>query len=179
METDLNVMDKKWKVILVPHRREKFVGEILSRLDLECYIPLIRKTKKYQRKIKFFDIPLISNYVFVKITTAEEIKILQTPNVQGFLTFGKRKATVPENEINILRRICNEGVNVDFGNETHVEVGQEVEIVSGNLTGIKGKIIQNCGPKQVLIELTSIGLSLRIHINNQKLNYLNRTFQVA
>ena len=143
METELNVMDKKWKVILVPHRREKFVGELLSRLDLECYIPLIRKTKKYQRKIKFFDIPLISNYVFVKITSAEEIKILQTPNVQGFLTFGKRKATVPENEINILRRICNEGVNVDFGNGTHVEVGQEVEIVSGNLTGIKGKIIQN------------------------------------
>jgi hypothetical protein len=60
METELNVMDKKWKVILVPHRREKFVGELLSRLDLECYIPLIRKTKKYQRKIKFFDIPLIS-----------------------------------------------------------------------------------------------------------------------
>ena len=58
-------------------------------------------------------------------------------------------------------------------------MGQEVEIVSGNLTGIKGKIIQNCGPKQVLIELTSIGLSLRIHINNQQLNYLNRTFQVA
>jgi hypothetical protein len=28
------------------------------------------------------------------------------------------------NEINILRRICNEGVNVDFGNGTHVEVGQ-------------------------------------------------------
>ncbi|MEL6989113.1 MAG: hypothetical protein AAGK97_14970, partial [Bacteroidota bacterium] len=102
------------------------------------------------------------------------VKVLQTQHVFDFLKIGKEISPIPENEINILKKVVGEFKDdINLTSETMV-AGEPVEIVSGNLTGLKGKYLKSNGKKNFLIELENIGYNLIMEVESSLLRRLSR-----
>lgn len=156
---------KKWFAIYTKYKCEKFVCTNLRSKQIDCYVPLLKSVKQYTRKIKTFEAPLINCYVFVYITKDQYVKVLETEYVMTFIKQRKHLISIPNHEIDLLKTIVGEfQENLSITDITYVN-GQEVEIIGGSLTGLKGILLSQKNKNQFVIELKNIGIQLQIEIN--------------
>ena len=158
-----------WHAVYTRYKCEKQVVRSLKSRGISAYVPLREKVRKYGARRRVSHIPLIHCYVFVQIEPHERRKVLQAPNVQGFTGNSRRPVPIPEKEIDWLKRITGEKNELEITEETYSK-GAEVEIVSGPLSGIRGRLTGTNGKKQFLVELTTIGYKLRMAIDKGILN---------
>lgn len=163
-ENHIDPKVKKWFAIYTKYKTEKYIVDKLTKKGIKAYVPLLSYTKRYTRKIKHFKTPLINCYVFVYITIDEYVKVLETEYVRGFLRINNSLISIPQKEINILQKIVGENECVHAEPSSFIE-GQEVEVIRGNLTGIKGKLISIEGKHEFLVDLNSLSYQFRIHID--------------
>lgn len=165
---DINQLDDKefrWFAVYTKFKCEKFVANQLSKKGIEAYVPTIHKTKKYQRKVKHYEVPLINCYVFVKIVKASYVPTLETEFVMKFLKNGKDLLSIPESEMEILKRVVGDAsASIPCGQFDWENV-DDVEVMEGYLAGMKGKIVSRAGKHSFVIELETIGYQLRINID--------------
>ena len=116
------------------------------------------------KSIKTFDIPLFSCYIFVKIRKSEYVPVLETEHVVHFVRFAKNLIAIPEAEINLVKQVIGEGLEVDV-TETRFVTGDTVEIAAGNLVGLRGKLLGQQGKQSFIVELNHLGYSLNICVD--------------
>lgn len=172
-ENHLDTNEARWFAVYTSYKREKIVHAMLNQKGIHSYLPLQKVTRRYTRKIKTLELPLISCYLFVKITKSEYVPVLETDHVLKFIRFSKNLIAIPEEEINTLKKVVGEGIEIEVEPLSYKK-GDEVEIVAGNLTGMRGKLVSVEGKKRVLIDLEHLGYSLRIAIDSKLLKKLQR-----
>ena len=161
-----NHLDKnisKWFAIYTGYKREKIVAKDLTRKGIENYLPLTKVLRQWERKKRTVELPLLNCYVFVKITKSDYIRVLETENVVKFVHFSKNLISIPEKEMEIMKRIVGEGISIETKEISYVE-GDKVEIANGNLAGLQGILIQKQGNNNFVIELNKIGYAFQMHI---------------
>jgi len=170
----LDSTEPRWFAIYTRFKCEKCVAEHLKEKGIQVYLPLQTVKRQYTRKVKTHHLPLISCYVFVKITRKEYVSVLETDNVVSFVQFRNRLVAIPEAEITILRRVAMESealMDIQQGVEDFA-IGDQVEIIAGSLTGLKGRLVSHAGNKCVIIELEQLGYTLRLKIGPEMLHKL-------
>ncbi len=170
IENHLSETSPRWFAIYTKFRSEKEVARRLGRKDIECYVPINRVVREYTRKRKIVELPLINCYAFVRITKDEYVPVLETEYVLRFIHFSRNLISIPDSEIDLLKRICQE-VNDIQTEEVPFVKGLPVEIIGGNLTGVRGKLVSDLG-KNFLIELEHIGIGLRVEVEPKLLKPL-------
>ena len=75
-ENHLDTSEARWFAVYARYKREKVVAQRLQEKGIECYLPLQRLTRYYTRKVKQVELPLISGYLFTKITKKEYVPVL-------------------------------------------------------------------------------------------------------
>ncbi len=153
-----------WYAIHTKYKCEKYVVKDLLAKDIQAYTPVLSVTKQYTRKRVTREIPLINCYVFVYTNKKQFVKVLQTEYVFSFLKIGNELAEVKQEEIDILKRITGEYNEVELQDMEYTE-GMQVEIVSGNLTGVQGVLIEKQGKHNFLVELKSLSYQLIINVD--------------
>lgn len=164
----LNQEAPRWYAIYTKFKSEKFVASNLEKKGIVAYVPLIEKTKRYQRKIKKYQIPLINSYVFVNILPHQRTPVLETEYVSKFIRIGKDLSSIPEEEINVLKRIVGDIEEVVVS-PLGFNVGDQVEIIAGQLSGLSGKLVTRVGKKSFIVELNHIGIQLSMNIDLSQL----------
>ena len=163
--------ESRWFAVYLKYKREKLVRDRLSKKNIEVYLPLKKYIRRYLRKIREVEIPLISCYIFVKITQKQYIKVLKTPDVVSFVRLSNELIAIPEKEIQLIKRIMGEGVDVDIEPSCY-QIGDSVEIIGGNLTGIRGILLEKDKNRNFLVELNHTGYALRMQIDKKLLRKL-------
>ncbi len=163
VENHLDNKDAKWFAVYTRYKREKVVERLLKEKGIEVYLPIQKQTRRYTRKVRIVELPLLSCYIFVKIVKAEYVSVLETENVVRFIHFSKNLLSIPEKEINLMQRIVGEVDELTVLDRIYTE-GDIIEVVAGNLTGLRGKLISRQGKKCFLVELSTVGYSLQINI---------------
>jgi transcription antitermination factor NusG len=161
----LSETDKRWFAVYTKFKCEKYVSDAFCKKHIDCYVPLVTRVKRYERKIKRYEVPLINCYVFVCITKNEYLSVLETEYVMKFLRQGKDLLSIPEHEIEILRRVVGDVESAEVVDCLHLSNGEEVEVISGHLTGLQGKIVSKVGKKSFMVELNTLGYQLMINID--------------
>lgn len=154
----------RWFAVYTRYKREKLIRKRLADKGIETYLPLQQFVRHYTRKVKVVDLPLINCYLFVKITKQQYIQVLETADVLHFVRPAKELIAIPETEINILKRVVGESIMMDV-DRSGFQSGDEVEIIGGNLTGIKGILLESSSKHNFLIELNQIGYSLQMQVD--------------
>lgn len=170
---DLSNTEERWFAIYTKYKCEKYVANQLGKKGLAAYVPLITKVKVYASRVKKLEVPLINCYVFVKIKKKDYVNVLETEYVMSFIKQRKNLIHIPEFEINLLKVIVGEIENVDV-EDISFRDGDEVEIIGGNLTGIRGKLIEKEGKNKFIVQLTTVGLQLMMTIDKSNLRLLKR-----
>ena len=163
-ENHLDLNEPRWFAVYTRFKREKTVTKELLSKGIETYLPLLHVSRHYTRKVKHVELPLINCYVFTKITKQSYVPVLETNDVVKFVKFSKNLISIPEAEIDLMRRVTGERIPIDVEERVAYQPGDEVEIVSGNLTGLKGKLLRT-GKKNFLINLKYVGCALRMEVS--------------
>lgn len=129
-----------WYLIYTKTKQENKVANQLSEDGTVYLLPKEKVVRQWHDRKKIIDRPLFPSYIFVfvkDIATFYYVKDLK--GVCMFVKFGKEFATVPENVINNIRLITNNGNNVGVYTGT-LSFGQKITISNGPLCGLMGEI---------------------------------------
>ncbi len=169
----LDEQEQRWFAVYTKFKREKIVLRQLTERGIEAYLPLQSYTRRYTRKIKQVELPLISCYIFTKINKQHYIPVLETPDVVNFVKPAKELIAIPDSEMLLMKRVVGEGMELEVEPSSY-QIGDEVEIIGGNLTGIKGWLVETKTGKNFIIELDNLGYSLRMAVDPAMLRKTGR-----
>lgn len=174
IENHLDETSPKWFAVYTQYKREKLACRLLENSQIEAYLPIQKITRRYNRKVKKVELPLINHYLFVKITRDEYVKVLQCQYVIHFVKFSNNLISIPDQEILLIKRILGEIEEVELA-DTDLQRGDEVEVIGGNLTGLKGRLIKKENNQYFNVRLENLNISLNVSIASNLLRKINYT----
>lgn len=163
-ENHLDKHEARWFAVYTNYKREKRILKLLHSKGIEAYLPLQKVTRRYTRKVKNLELPLINCYLFVKIVKSQYVPVLETENVLKFIKFSQNLISIPEREIQLMKRIIGEQMDFQFEQGVFIE-GEDVEVIAGQLTGLEGKLVSRSGKQQFVVELTNMGYNFQMTID--------------
>jgi transcription antitermination factor NusG len=159
--------DEQWYAVVTRAKCEKMVFANLNRKQIAAYLPLVHTIRRYRSKVRKTDKPLIPGYIFVKIKKTEHVSVLQTEHVAYFVRFNKKLVPIPEEEINLIRRlVLDKDIELEAMQGSIAE-GDQIIVSAGALMGYQGKVVKVDGKRKLQIELENMGYSLLITIDTQ------------
>ena len=157
-----------WTVIRTRIKCEKFVRDRLLQKGIDAFVPLHKRTARYNRKVKSYELPIISCYTFVRLEAARRNEVLALPYVQGMLRIAGQDCIVSDREMQWLQKIG--GTDLEVRTETlSLKQGDRVILAYGQLAGIEGTILSEHSRHEVIVALESIGLQMVIQVNREML----------
>lgn len=153
-----------WYAVYVKSRAEKKAQSELQVKEIETFLPLQRKLRQWSDRKKWVEMPLISGYLFVKISRKEYDSVLQSNYVVSYVRFEGTAAVIPDNQIDYLKLMLKQdNLDIEITRESF-EPGQMIEVIAGPLIGLRGKLVRIKGKNKVAIELEQLGYSALIEI---------------
>lgn len=147
---------KNWYVLITKPRAEKQTGLKLTDIGIENFMPLHRELRQWADRKKFVEVPLFYNYLFVRTTFEDRIKVFGVDGLVKYLSIGGKAAQLTSNEIERVKKLClyEGGITAE---PDYLSRGDEVEIQSGLLCGLRGRLILTEGKKKIKITITGLG----------------------
>lgn len=158
--------EKKWYAIYTAPKAEKKVSERLRQQGIDHYLPTQKILKQWSDRKKWVEEPLFRSYLFVHIDEALYYPVLNTHRVVKFVTFGGTAATIPEYQIETIRRLLMESTELEITQE-ELSPGTPVEVVGGPLMGTLGELISVRGEKRIAVKIHTLDTSVLINIPEQ------------
>lgn len=157
-----------WYALYVHSRAEKKVyAQLLSR-GYEAYLPLVTKMKKWSDRMKKVEEPLFKSYLFVRADIRYYFNVLDIPGITRFVSFEKQPVVVPENQINAIKKYCNDYTEDEAKPQDELHEGQLVRIVNGPMAGLIGRLESINNKKRLIVHIESVGHYLPINIARAK-----------
>lgn len=93
-----------WFVLSVKKSQEKKVADILRKMSIEVFSPMVEEVKYWSDHQKVVEIPLFKSYVFVNIPEKYRGLVFGVPGVKSYLFLEGKPALVGDDEINVIRK---------------------------------------------------------------------------
>ena len=132
--------DSAWWAVYTRHQHEKVVAGMLSAKGFEVFLPLYESTRRWKDRSKVLLLPLFPCYLFLRGEHHRRLQAVTTPGVHMILCNSEHVATVPEAEIQAIRKT----VEGSFRVEPHpfLKCGERVRVKRGTLEGVEGILIR-------------------------------------
>ncbi len=164
MEKIAQNQDYNWYAVYVKSRTERKAEIELRYMNIEAFLPLQRKLRQWSDRKKWVELPLISGYLFVRISRMEYDRVLQSNHIVSYVRFEGKAAIIPDKQIEFLKLMLNQDVlDIELVQEDF-SPGQMIEIISGPLIGLQGKLIRTKGKDKLAVELGQLGYSVLVEI---------------
>jgi len=155
----------KWYAIYTKSRAEKAVYDRLQEQQIETFLPLQKKLRKWSDRKKWVETPYINSYVFVKVSEKEYYDVLNTHGAVRYITFEGKAAPIPEWQIDAMKKIIRSEQTFHFSSQ-HFRKGENISIEYGALAGYTGEVIHDSdGKKKVIIRIDQIGFSMVVEMD--------------
>ncbi|MFY9152944.1 MAG: UpxY family transcription antiterminator [Prolixibacteraceae bacterium] len=160
----VNSAEYNWYAVYVKSRAEKKAQAELQYKEIESFLPLQRKLRQWSDRKKWVEIPLISGYLFVRISRKEYDFVLQSNFIVSYVRFEGTAAVIPEKQIDFLKLMLKQAsVDIEI-TQGSFEPGQNIEVISGPLIGLQGKLVRIKGKNKLAVELEQLGYSALVEI---------------
>lgn len=92
-----------WFVVSVKANQEKKVAEVLEKMNVEVYCPMVKDSQQFADKTKTVKTPLFKSYVFVNLPEKYRGIVFGAPGVISYLFWLGKPAVISDEEINIIK----------------------------------------------------------------------------
>lgn len=159
----------EWYALYVHSRAEKKVNTRLKEAGIETYLPLVTKVKLWSDRMKKVEEPLFKSYLFVHTNEKRHYDIVSIPGVTKFVSFERKAVVVPENQINAVKKYCEDFTEDDDPiKDVELHEGQLVRITQGEMMGLIGRLASINNRKRLIVYIESVGHYLPINIARTK-----------
>jgi transcription antitermination factor NusG len=161
-----------WYAVYTLFRHEKKVVSELSEKGYEAYLPLITRVRKYKSRLKKYEVPLITSYVFIRTHKKKYVDILNIAGVIRLIKNDGKLSIIPDEEIKYLKMITGEIREIEANKLSASDyIGRNVMITEGPLFGIKAKVVDKRN-SILIVELETIGYFLKFEIDPAILKFI-------
>jgi transcription antitermination factor NusG len=151
MQGDLGLVQNDWYAVYTKHQHEKSAAELLTRKGFEVLLPLYGATHRWKDRVKNIWLPVFPCYLFLRTDLRRKLEILRTPGVFWLVENGGRACSVPETDIESVRRLTQSREQVEP--HPYVTVGDRVRVKAGPLTGIEGILVRVKNEYRVVVSV--------------------------
>ena len=151
-----------WYATYTHARHEKKVAQQLAERGIEHFLPVYRSVRRWKDRRKELDLVLFPGYVFVRLSLAQRLRVLQLPGVVRFVSFNGQPASLPGNDIEALRNGLQQGIRAEH--HPYLTVGRRVKVVYGPLTGAQGILLRTKNNCRIVISIDAIMRSVSVEI---------------
>lgn len=152
-----------WCAIYTRHQHEKTIADLLLAKGVEVFLPLYETTRRWKDRNKLLSLPLFPCYVFARGTRKQRLQVVSTPGVHMILTRGEQIATVPDEEIDAVRRTIESAYRV----EPHpfLKIGERVRVTRGSLQGVEGILLRKKNLFRLVLSVNMLAQSVAVEID--------------
>jgi len=147
--------DRKWYAVYTKPHCEKKVADLLTRKGIENYYPQNKVLNHGIDRRKIIHTPLISSFVFVRISLEEFTIVRHTNGIINFIFWLNKPAIIKDKEIENIKRFLSEHGFVKL-EKVDVHFNDVVKINSVPLVEQEGKVV-SINSKIIKIILPSLG----------------------
>jgi transcription antitermination factor NusG len=139
-------------------------SELLEK-GIRSFLPLHRERKRWSDRYQWVELPLFSQYLFVKLlpTAESRLRVLQTAGVVQFIGATGCGTPIPNEQIESLHAIVSHNIPATL--HEFLRVGERVRIRSGALEGIEGILSAIRNDKSLVVSVDLIQKSVAIRID--------------
>lgn len=153
---------RAWYALYTRPNFEKRVESQLKQKGLHSYLPMRTEIRQWSDRKKRIQVPLFSCYVFVWVDEIERFLSLKPTGVVYMLSNQGKPSKIPIKEIQLVKMMLSNGFDPEPVDE--FLYGENVEIISGPLQGIRGQFRKYRGKDRLIVSFDSIGHSVAIEI---------------
>ncbi len=153
-----------WYALWTRSRHERQVRDELQRKGVEAFLPTIARWSRWKDRRKRVDWPLFPGYCFARVDPTGTRPLLTCGGVVAIVSFDGRPAPIDAHEIESIRVLVDTDWRFDPCPLIHE--GMLVEIVSGPLLGIVGRLVRkNELRARLVLAVAVIGQALTIEVD--------------
>ena len=153
----------QWYAAYTKSRAEKKVLAELQQQGIESYLPLQKRLRQWSDRRKWVEEPLLRGYIFVKIDMSDYYRVLNSRGVVSYITFEGKAVPIPENQIDVLRKIVATEADVEVA-AGRFGPGDKVVVVSGPMHGLEGELVDFRGSRRMLVRIDHIGQQILVSV---------------
>lgn len=152
-----------WYAAHTHSNHEKRVAEQLEGRGVEHFLPLYDAVHQWKDRRVRLRLPLFPGYVFVRLSLAQRLRVLQVPGVARLVGFGNLPAPLADTEIDALRN----GLQGQIKMQPHPYLceGQRLRIMRGPLAGMDGILLRRKGQLRLVLSLDLIMRSAIVDVD--------------
>jgi transcription termination/antitermination protein NusG len=152
-----------WYAIWTRSRHEQVVREQLDRKGYEAFLPTITKWSRWKDRKKKVDWPLFPGYCFARFDPLERLPILKCAGVVNIVSFDGDIVAIPDFEIDGIRRLVSSDLRFDPC--PLIREGTMVEVVSGPLKGVVGRLVRKGAHARLILAVDLIGKAVSVEVD--------------
>lgn len=155
--------EPRWYAAYTCANHEKRVREHLEQRSVESFLPVYETVRRWKDRRMHLQLPLFPGYVFVRMPLVDRLRVLQVPGVVRLVGFNGHLSTLPDEEIEGLKKGLAGGVRA----EPHplLTVGQRVRLKRGPLAGMQGILLRRKGIFRVVISIDLIQRAVAVDVD--------------
>ena len=158
--TDREAHSERWVAALVQMCTEKKVGDRLTKLGIENYVPTQTEIHQWSDRKKKIERVVIPMVVFVRADEATERILCMQSFIRKILTYPGQTAAavIPDDQIERLKFMLKQSDSPVELMPENLRVGDRVRIVRGALQGLEGELCKSVPEKSmVAIRIDGLG----------------------
>jgi transcriptional antiterminator NusG len=155
--------DKPWYAIHTRSRHERLVFQHLERGQTEVFLPTITRWSRWKDRRKKVDWPLFPGYCFARFDPSSTLPILRCTGVVRIVSIDGTPAPIAAAEIDAIRRLVTSDLKYDPC--PLIKEGTIVEVVSGPLRGVTGRLVRKGANARLILTVDLIGQAVSVEVD--------------
>lgn len=160
-----------WLAAYTHSRHEQQVARQLEQKNVEYLLPKYARLVRWSDRVKRTSTPLFPGYVFVNVSRAERVSVLQTAGVIHLVSCAGQAVPLPQDEIDRLRICGSQAYNVEP--HPYLKIGRRVRVKYGPFAGWEGTLIEKQNSRRLVLTIEQIMKSLAINIDGADVETIN------
>lgn len=163
MIVDIEKLHNRWVAVQVRPGWESRSAYLLRENGYEEFLPMYQQKRTWADRTKIVRAPLFGGYLFLRFNAHNRQPVISTPGIIRFVGPGHAPTPICDAELEALQITTKAAVT--YGPCAFLGVGQEVEVRTGPLCGLRGKVVQFKNRHRLIISVSLLQRSVFAEID--------------
>ena len=139
------------------------VRDQIEKKGYEAFLPTVARWSRWKDRKKKIDWPLFPGYCFARFDPGQRLPILTCSGVVSIVSFDSEIVPIPEREIDSIRLLVESDLQYDPC--PFIREGMMVEVVSGPLKGVIGRLVRKGAHARLVLAVDLIGQAVSVEVD--------------
>ncbi|HZP22439.1 MAG TPA: UpxY family transcription antiterminator [Terriglobales bacterium] len=160
-----------WLAAYTRSHHEQRVSEQLEQKSVEHLLPTYERLARWSDRVKRSRAPLFPGYVFVRVSDAERVRVLETAGVVSLVSRAGKAVPLSTEEVAQLRACCLQSHNIEP--HPYLKIGRRVRVQHGPFAGWEGTLVEKQNSRRLVITIEQIMKAVAVNIDGADVEPVN------